>query len=420
MKLVFNNTGILSAYLCILTPSIFLIIDLNTNSNKTLVLAIIILGLMLFILKSRSSLIAYSIGIIYLLYNKTHLKNKFFYIIGFLSFTMLPLYLLMNLKKSSFKGRKFIYELCLDLCKDSPLTGYGYKSFDHLYNMHQADFFKKNIHSYDLHLLADNIHLSLNDYIHTYIENGIIGLILFLLLLYFSLSTINSIKDDKYLKSSILIFYTLCLFSYPLQIFSIQVYIISLLSWLSKTSKKQYIIKNKIIHISMYIGMIISLLYNIFNLSNTLKWKKAYELSTINQTNSLLLYKNIEFFFTWNNAFLLEYGILLNEQNKFVESFKILEILIHLYSDTEIYVLQGDNLVNFNKPKSKYYYEIASFMTPNRLLPKYKLMSFYMSTKQTDKAYYKALEILETPMKINNPTGFLIKKEASKIITNFK
>ena len=88
----------------------------------------------------------------------------------------------MSVKTESTSGRSFIISRTWELIRQQPLTGYGWHGFEREYMPHQAGYFK--IHpDNDAAWLADNISHPLNEWMYVWVDFGIAGPVLLLLML---------------------------------------------------------------------------------------------------------------------------------------------------------------------------------------------------------------------------------------------
>lgn len=103
-------------------------------------------------------------------------------------FILIPALLigLYEYKANSADGRLLIWRVSVDMIKDKPLTGYGIDGFQRNYMEYQAKYFQKTPES-SYGLLADNNRIAFNEFLKTWTEQGIIGLILLILLIYYAL-----------------------------------------------------------------------------------------------------------------------------------------------------------------------------------------------------------------------------------------
>ena len=123
--------------------------------------------------------------------------------------------LLYNFKKGSSDGRLLVWKISGSIIKEHPFIGIGYGRFHSEYNLSQADYFKGS-HEKDEELLAGDVKLAFSDYVETLAETGIIGFILFIILICFALSSFKLKQDQANLfLFPFVIFLILSLVSYP-------------------------------------------------------------------------------------------------------------------------------------------------------------------------------------------------------------
>ncbi len=88
----------------------------------------------------------------------------------------------MSVKTVSTSGRSFIISRTWELIRQRPLTGYGWHGFEREYMPHQAGYFKAHPDT-DAAWLADDIRHPLNEWLYAWVDFGITGPVLLLLLL---------------------------------------------------------------------------------------------------------------------------------------------------------------------------------------------------------------------------------------------
>lgn len=82
-------------------------------------------------------------------------------------------------KKASADGRLLIYRLGVEMMTDRPLTGIGYGSFEHDYNLYQAAFVNRHPTESGNNTHIRYVLTAYNEFLQNAIEGGLIGLILF-------------------------------------------------------------------------------------------------------------------------------------------------------------------------------------------------------------------------------------------------
>jgi len=183
------------------------------NSQKFLLYcSAVLIAYSLFLSQSRASFLAILVGsgIIYWKWLKVHLhKSKWLWFI-LIQALLILVATMYYLRTSSVEARMLIWRVSADMIADKPLFGFGAYGFNMHYMLYQAEYFKNHPDSI-FTLVADNATYPYNELIHITIEQGIIGLSLFLMLLY---SIVTHTPDFRKVAPlmTLLIF---SLFSYP-------------------------------------------------------------------------------------------------------------------------------------------------------------------------------------------------------------
>jgi O-antigen ligase len=126
---------------------------------------------------------------------------------------------------TSINNRKLIWKTTFNMIKDNPWFGSGIGTFKLNYQNYQADYLQENPEDIKYWIKAGEAH---NEYLQIWAELGIIGLGIFLLIIYFYYQLIVSfLKKDKDAPKRLIVlgmlsgttcFLTHCLFSFPLHV----------------------------------------------------------------------------------------------------------------------------------------------------------------------------------------------------------
>lgn len=126
---------------------------------------------------------------------------------------------------TSINTRLLIWKTTLNMIKDNPLFGSGIGTFKINYQNYQADYLQENPENIKYWIKAGEAH---NEYLQIWAELGIIGLGIFLLIIYFYYKLMLSfLKKDKDGPKRLIVlgmllgttcFLTHCLFSFPLHV----------------------------------------------------------------------------------------------------------------------------------------------------------------------------------------------------------
>jgi O-antigen ligase len=144
-------------------------------------------------------------------------------------FLILVFILVFYVKSKSSAGRLHIYSIGLNIYKDNWLTGIGTGRFKAVFNEYQAAYFEKNNINNERALLADNTFYAFNDYLQWMIETGLSGaILLFVILLCLAFHIYMLYKKQRTTRiitaacSGLLCIGTASLFSYPMQVWTVQ------------------------------------------------------------------------------------------------------------------------------------------------------------------------------------------------------
>ena len=317
------------------------------------------------------------------------------------------------LKKGSSDGRLLIWEVTLGKIAEKPLFGYGVGRFEAEYNNWQADFFKSHPDEIDgsKGLVAGNTMYCFNEYLEMTSELGIIGLLLFLAIILYSLkethkkATIIAPKDDKkrtdkeliaiinILVPSFIALLVMALISIPF--YSLPTFIVYFLI-LALISSSVGSIKYKKLKVSQFVGSIAKFgsVIIIFSASLLLMLKVRQQIITFKIWDNAIhmyqagyikearkSYSDIYISLRYNGSFLQYFGKALNIAEEYPQSIEILEQALKFTSDEVLFTTLGDNykaLERYSDAEKAYQY--AFLMAPNKLYPLYLLTNLYFDS----------------------------------------
>ena len=217
-----GNRNYVSGYLALIFPVAFSLFLIESKKRKKLfyiaVLLIIYTGII--ICHTRAIWIALSFSLILFIYLLSHYKinkilrdNKKWLIILFSLFSLIILIYstdnplnrssitaaeravsTFNIQGSSLRARLLIWQTTLDMIKDRPLFGSGIGTFKMNYLDYQAEILQKNPHYIKYSGKAAEAH---NEYLQMMAELGIVGLGVFLSILFIFYSSIFKLFREK-------------------------------------------------------------------------------------------------------------------------------------------------------------------------------------------------------------------------------
>jgi len=451
-----GNPDYFAGYLVSVAPFALGIFLLSKN-QKIFTKFFIIIALIsflgcLFILPStlsRASWLACSVGIAFILWQKYHFTEKLKVIfntkVKMVSVVAMSLIIFLviiagiyQIKPESAFGRLLLWKVSLNMIEENPLVGVGFNKFDVAYNNYQADYFAKGNGSNTEKLLADNVRHAHNEYLQLGAEIGLIGLLIFLGIIFsaFKFSVINNdLITVKQLTERVIInisakagFIALlifALFSFPLHILPNLINFVFLLAVTSKTNGpvivKEFTLNNLVIKLSAIFVIAITSFFAVKYLhiyETYFKWNDAFIAAKSGYFDiAEKEYENLFPELKYNGEFLFFYGASLSAVGNYNKAIKFLEPSKKKFSDPNLYITLGQTygrLNDFNKAESNLLQ--ASNITPYKLFPKYLLAKLYHNSNMTEKAISMANEIINLETKIKSTAANEIKIEMKELI----
>lgn len=348
---------------------------------------------------------------------------------------------LYHLKAGSSFGRRFIWEVTAGKIAEKPLFGYGVGRFEAEYNNWQAEYFKYHSEEMDgpKGMAAGNTKYCYNEYLEMASETGIIGLGLFLgmifVVFYAATRRIHQRENSSFsvLGSFIFSFISIlfcALVSFPF--YSLPTLIVFVLvlgvlsSWIKgkvlfNQSGNSYFSNSLLVKpICFFLLPLSVLLLN--RVAQQYKVCKKWEEANYYYQNSMYkescqsfseIYKPLLF----NGYYLQSYGKAMYMNEKYTQGLELQQKAAEFTSDEILYTTQGDTYKALKKYlKAEEVYQHASLMAPCMLYPKYLLANLYDETGQNGKAIRIAEELLSQKVKIGSAATDEISLAMQKLI----
>ena len=442
---LFGNPGTFAGYLAVLSPFLMVVVFYNKQflkSENFQYITIFILfcsTILIIVSNSRGAWLAFIIGVGFVLFEKYrvghYLSEKvksatakiltstvFFFTILIISIV------LYNYKAQSAFGRLFIWKVSKTMAMETPLFGKGFGSFEANYSKVQANYFLNNKGTSNEIQVADYVTCAYNDFLEMFIESGIIGLFLFVSILYFALRKKYNSKTSKYhlsAKSSLISLLAFSMVSYPFQLMpNILLLVICLFIIFNTGQYKLISISSKYnkLLVSFWIVAISGLIYlGSRYMLGTYYFNKGYAKVLKQDFDSgIFNYKKAYTYLGNNGKFLFYYGSLYYLNKEYSKSIFFLQKAVDLRSDPNAFITLGNSfkaLKRYNKAESAY--QIAANIIPSRLYPKYLLANLYVKMQQLNKATDMAKTILNSKEKVITTAGSEIKTEMKLLIEKY-
>lgn len=344
-------------------------------------------------------------------------------------------------KKDSADGRMFIWGLCADIIKDNPLFGSGFNTYKYMHNEYQSRYFASDKASKEEKNLADNSVHAFNEYLQISVELGLLGLILFLGLIYFVLTSksekridIDNEKQNSPFdialisKIGVVSILVTALVSYPLRDLPIHLNLYFLIAIVSATTANKKLNINmpvfakKGLAFAAVIGIIVFIGIQKKRYDASKEWKKTATIIKQGKVERALRnYEKLYSILKYNPYFLYNYGAELSQLKNFDKSIELLEETKYKINDADVYTYLGNSYEGINDyENAEYAFEKASNIVPHRLYPKYRLVFLYAKTNRINMARNLAIEVLNTEEKIKSDVTKQIKEGLYAFLQQFE
>ncbi len=390
----FDNPALWGIYLAIAVLSATYLIQKSKKTKYIYILSIPVILYSLYLSQSRAAWLSLIFGIITFMQLSKRKR------IAIYLFLIMICFILYIIRPTSADGRLYIYIVSWGIFSSSPLIGKGISSFQALYMPEQAKWLSEHTES-KFFLIADDTYYAFNEFIRIGCETGIIGLFLFLILIFFCLRDIyNNNKEKPFsikLLVAILIF---SMFSYP---FNETLYLILFSLIIACISNEE---RNTLYHFkcNKYITILCLTILGLLGFSSTWKYH---------------IYNNANHYISERHPMLKSsalyseyYGERLFYEEKYKDAIPILEQACLLRPNSKLINILGicyQKEKDYNKAEEKYIQ--ASNMVPTRILPSYHLFNLYKEIGNEYKAKEYANKILSMKVKVVNSTVIRIRAE---------
>lgn len=380
-----------------------------------LIFSLVIIGVSVIILtKSRAAILSLFFStclfLIYIFNSFERIQNipkkRWFFFTGIIVVASLVV-LMYQIRPESANGRLLIWKIALlEMFPENILFGHGIGAFENHYMQYQAQYFEKEIRQNFEILSVSNTPYSFNEFIKLLIEQGSIGLFLFLTILGLVAKKGKEIlfkgKEKTIIIVPILSLFSLLifsLFSYPFSDILIQVIFWINISWISSsvTPRIQFVTKQINFPKVILIFTLSTSLYLNYN------QYKNYELWDIIRYEEKKLgdYKKLETKIQHKGLFYQDYASELKKMKKHQDARDILEKAKFFSSSPTLYMQLGryygekHNLLDSAASNYKY----VSKALPYKFLPRYRLFRLYDKYSKKELKCQLSHEILNMPVK---------------------
>ena len=338
-------------------------------------------------------------------------------------------YGIYHLKKDSADGRLFMWKITALAIQDSPMKGTGLGGFPAAYGKAQMEYFKEGSGSKTEKLVAGSPEYAFNEYLQIFLEQGLFGFILFLLL---SLLIIRSgiVNKQAGAAGSFIALSVFAFASYPYQLWQFPVVWVLLGTACTAGSRNKDIPAYQ----SGWRRTVLSLLAMgvLFTASGLCasrqkvyiqakkEWKKLQPLYSMKAYESVAdSYTKLYPLLNHEPKFVFEYGMILNAVGQKEEANTVLDRGLERSCDPMFYNVKGRNYREMGEyEKAESCYIISTRLLPERIYPYYLLTKLYADTAnyQPEKMCGAAIAVLEKEPKVHSLAIREMRDEVKKIL----
>lgn len=340
-------------------------------------------------------------------------------------------YGIYHLKKDSADGRLFMWKITALAIKDAGMKGTGLGGFPAAYAKGQIDYFKGGEATATEKLVAGSPEYAFNEYLQVFLEQGILGFILFLAL---SLLTIRSGIRNKQ-EGATGSFVALSVFafaSYPYQLWQFSVVWVLLGTICTSGSRMNnhqthwYNWKKTSFYILLLAVLCVTSIacfsrQKVF-IAAKKEWKRLQPLYTVKAYESLTgEYMKLYPALNHEPRFVFEYGMILNATGQLEKADTIFTRGLEVSSDPMFYNVKGRNhheMGEYNKAEACYMN--STWLLPERVYPYYLLTKLHADSLnyRPRKMRRTARAVLEKEPKVHSQAIKEMRDEVKKILKN--
>jgi len=402
-----GNPGQLGGFQAVTFVAVFVLLKKNVHSRIAgcvLFSLLLLIGYSMWLADSRAGGVAVLAGLIalywleirpFLTRHKRLLWPIFVVVIG------LGI-LVFNYRADSAKARLLIWRVSANMIADKPVTGHGVGAFNRQYMLYQADYFEQNPDS-QFRMVADNTAYPYNEFLHIWIELGLIGLLLVLGIVYMAVI----IPPDKTMSAPLVAWLVFSCFSYPsykLELLALSPILLGLVG-----GKAMFQIKRKFgVFASILIAAIVlSVGIHGYILRNRVNHKALLLIKSYDQQDANYVSMHVRQLypdFRFNTLYL--YNVLKYPKIAIESAFDGIMPTSENWCDIGDYYFK-----NGVYDCAENYYRTAAWMVPTRITPNYLLWKMYMQQNRVEDAQVIENYLLVLPLKVENTVTIRIKNE---------
>lgn len=322
-------------------------------------------------------------------------------------------------KRNSADGRLLIWRVTTDMIVDAPVLGHGVGAFEKKYMYYQARFFKSHSLS-EYANIADNVIYPYNEFLHIAVEMGILGILLILLIIITLVWRVPMERENIIYVGGVMALIVFSMFSYPSYVQFLMLLFPVLLGGI--VLRKGVRLYSTFAYKYAWWGG--------WGFAACLLGKGYYTFSLLEENVEKLYSDSIsdivyakKYLETHYDdlktvpSFLDLYAQYCYKTFPVSESLPVLKDAAIIVPTSELFCDLGDLYKDTGDMKRAVeYYSLASYMIPNRLLPKYELFVLYQEIGDTLLARQVGKNILSMVVKVESTKTLKIKGDVKRYL----
>lgn len=327
------------------------------------------------------------------------------------------------MKKDSADGRLLIWRCSLNMAMDAPLLGHGLNSFEAHYMDYQAAYFKEHGQQSRFALLADNVKQPFNEYLHVWLNFGIAGLAVLVVLAGWLVRCYrrHPSREKRVAAYTLLSVGTFSLFSYPFTYPFTWIAVLWCIGVLAREPLQRLFGLPKVRYAACAVALVGSLggMYLWAERARAeLAWNKASNFALMGKYKEALPeYQRLSASFADNPYFLYNYAAVLQQAKRYAESLDIGLQCRRYWADYDLELILGENYRQLgNFAEAERHYRHASLMCPSRFVPLFRLVQLLDESGRISEAKKLAHQIVDKPIKVLSGQVEIIKRNMNDYI----
>ena len=324
---------------------------------------------------------------------------------------------LYQFKKESADGRMLIWRISTDMITEKPL-GWGVGMFEKNYNLCQGLFFKNSHGTEKERYLADIVRMAYNDYLEQGVETGIMGM-LFIIVFYTSIIISLRKQQNKKELSVVCAFAVMSLVNFIYSAIQPWHVLIAFGAFAFHKSKHSHGIATNITMSAICITACCIMIPQYYY-STTAQLELKSIQTQYNCKPPINIVKGLEKHIDSSGEYYMFLADVYKQNQDYESAICALEKAAEYTSDTRIFFEMFNCYDKLGKTdKGICYIQTISNILPQNMTSRNILLRWYDSIGKYDEALKIANEMVETKLKVQNPTALQYQKGAQYYINNF-